>query len=192
MGYKKRPVSGVNHYRNVVPFSLQVKDWLPEDEKVVKFYKGDSYIILHAEYKKDPQGRLRKEVSIDNLNCLNNKMGLYNNFIRHLMPYTGKSQIPRSGVGQGGPLPSGQFGYLQINTLSFTSMHLKYHQTFKKAKREPPYCIAITLRAIKLNVLFQLKFFRLQTMTSISGLEKRPHRMSTEQLRTKQLNQTVK
>ena len=33
---------------------------------MVKFYKGDSYIILHAEYKKDPQGRLRKEVSIDN------------------------------------------------------------------------------------------------------------------------------
>ncbi|CAH3168432.1 unnamed protein product [Porites evermanni] len=40
---------------------FQVKDWLPEDEKVVKFFKGDSYIILHAEYKKDPQGRLRKE-----------------------------------------------------------------------------------------------------------------------------------
>ena len=57
-------------------------------------------------------------------------------------------------------MPSGQFGYLQINTLSFTSMHLKYHQTFKKAKQEPPYCIAITLRAIKLNVLFQLKFFQ--------------------------------
>ena len=125
MGYKKRPVSGVNHYRNAVPFSLQVKDWLPEDEKVVKFFKGDSYIILHAEYKKDPQGRLRKEVSIDNLNCLINKMGLNNNGIRHLMPYTCKSQTPRSGVGQGGPLPNGQFGLLWINTLSFTSMHLK-------------------------------------------------------------------
>lgn len=91
MGYKKRGVSGVNHYQNAVPFSLQVKDWLPEDEKVVKFFKGDSYIILHAEYKKDPQGRLRKEVSIDNLNCLINKMGLNNNAIRHLMPYTCKS-----------------------------------------------------------------------------------------------------
>ena len=192
MGLKKSPVSGVNHYRNAVPFSPQVKDWLPEDEKVVKFYKGDSYIILHAEYKKDPQGRLRKEVSIDNLNCFIKKRGLYNNGIRHLMPYTGKSQIPRSGVGQGGPSPNGQLSYLQINTLTLTSMPLKYHQTFKKAKREPPYCIAITLRAIKLNVLFQLKFFRLQTMTSISGLEKRPHRMSTEQLLTKQLNQIVK
>ena len=58
---------------------------------MVKFFKGDSYIILHAEYKKDPQGRLRKEVSIDNVNCLINKMDLYNNGIRHLMPYTGKS-----------------------------------------------------------------------------------------------------
>ena len=58
---------------------------------MVKFYKGDSYIILHAEYKKDPQGRLRKEVSIDNLNCFTKKRGLYNNGMGYLMSYTGKS-----------------------------------------------------------------------------------------------------